>query len=161
MLHCDWCGEKINSAAFATIQPGGHYKDGTRIEMPTRTYHSSYMYSGEISEDSCIAHALALIDGADFKSPDAGMRWKLVPASEVQNAIYNSTYTEPALGTTPLADLGLTATAYKQVTKRGIFTVEHLVDARVRGVEVAATKTLARIDAALLERGLLPAGETV
>jgi hypothetical protein len=160
MLNCDWCGEHITSGLFATLKPGGCYADGAPIRLAPRTYHTSYKGfdgDGMPYESCCFSQALKLLDGRELKSPDAGMRWVLAPASEVQNTVYNDTYTDPALGTTPLAELGLTPAIYKKLTRAGYFTVEHLADARLRGVEVISGKALAKVDAALLERGALSA----
>lgn len=55
--------------------------------------------------------------------------------------------------------LELTEGIYRKLTYYGVLTVEQLVDARTRGQEFTLNvKQLGRIDATLLERGLLPAG---
>jgi hypothetical protein len=155
---CDWCGGEIRDQ-IATITPGGSYQDGKTIDLPELTYHTSNRYDrceNGVAEQSCFGHALALlnIDG-EFSTPDAGMEWRLVPASEGFH--YEDPYTAAVLGTTPLAELGLQTALYRKLTAAGIFTVEHAADLRARGEERTMTaEQLGALDAALLERGLLP-----
>lgn len=158
MLYCDWCTEPIEEADFATLEVGGTYKGGKRIRTRTRTYHTSYESDGHPYSACCAAKALGLLNSErEFKTPDAGMTWCLVPMSEKHNTVYTHGYDCPTLGTTPLEELGLTETTYRRLTKTGVFTVEHLVDARQRGEHLLlSVKALARVDAILLERGLLP-----
>lgn len=164
MLICDWCGESIEERDYATIEPGGYYKGGKGIRMRVRTYHSSHEYSDGPSEQCCFGKVLRLLNAdAEFEVPDAGMEWRLVPCSESANRAYSHNYTDPALGTTPLEELkdGLTPTTYRKLTQYGVFTVEHLVDARKRGRDFTLNvKALTRLDAVLLERGLLPETRT-
>jgi hypothetical protein len=64
------------------------------------------------------------------------------------------------LGNTSLLELDLDGPIYEAPTdKDGCFTVEHLVDLRERGSYVSGIgpKRLARLDAILVERGLLSA----
>lgn len=80
--------------------------------------------------------------------------------SETHNHVYTNGYNQPTLGTTPLEELELTQTTYRRLTEDGVFTIEHLVDARLRGNALGLTvKALARLDAVLLEHGLLPTAE--
>lgn len=83
---------------------------------------------------------LALLNGGEeFKTPDAGMTWCLVPMSEAHNHVYTNGYNQPTLGTTPLEELDLTEATYRRLTKSGVFTIEHLVDARLRGNDMCLT----------------------
>lgn len=101
MLYCDWCGESIEKADYATLEVGGNYSDGKRIRMRARTYHTSHEYSDGPSSASCLGKMLRLLnDDGEFKQPDAGMAWQLVPCSEGHHYVHS--YTEPTVGTTPL-----------------------------------------------------------
>lgn len=157
MLYCDWCDESIEAADFATLEPGGRYSGGKAIRMRVRTYHTSPDYDG-VSDRCCFGRVLAFLNGdGDFRMPDAGMAWQLVPCSESQYGYDKGGYTFPTLGTTPLVVLGLTEAAYRKLTKKGCFTVEQLVDCRLRGEDLLlSVKLLGQLDAVLLERGLLP-----
>jgi hypothetical protein len=159
---CDWCGDEIRGR-FATITPGGRWQNGQEIRMEPLTYHTSYEYEGGqqgASEFSCFGHALQLLNvEGDFPTPDAGMEWQLVPASEGHH-YEKGGYKSPALGTTPLDELGLPDAIYRRVTGFGVFTVEQAAEMRARGDDKSMTaKQLGKLDAALLERGLLPVGE--
>jgi hypothetical protein len=156
---CDWCGGEIRDQ-IATVTPGGDYSSGKAIDLPELTFHTSHKYAHcahGISDNSCFGHVLKLLNlGGEFRTPDAGMEWRLVPASESHH--YENPYTAPVLGTTPLAELGLGTAHYRKLTEYGIFTVEHAADLRARGKDCTMTaKGLGALDAALLERGLLPA----
>jgi hypothetical protein len=153
---CDWCGGEIEGF-WATITPGGYYSSGKELVMDQLTYHTSHDY-GTVSEYSCFAHALNILNiSGEFPTPDAGMEWKLVPASESHH--YENPYTSPVLGTTPLAELDLPLALYRKLTESGVFTVEHAVDMRSRGeARCLSAKQLGRLDATLLERRLIPSG---
>lgn len=165
MLTCDWCGEPIREADYGVLEPGGCYKGGNRIRLAARIYHTSYEYETSaaghgLAPTCCFAQVLRLVndDGA-FQTPDAGMEWKLVPCGETA-AAWRRGYASPALGTTPLADLGLTDSVYRKVTRHGVFTVEHAADARARGTDLSlGAKQLGQLDAKLLERGLVPTSD--
>lgn len=163
MLYCDWCAEPIEEADFATLEVGGTYRGGKAIRTRARAYHTSYEYSEGPSESACVAKMLALLNSdREFKTPDAGMGWRLVPMSETHNSVYTNGYDVPTVGTTPLEVLDLTEWTYSRLTKAGVFTVEHLVDARLRGQDMCLTvKALARVDAILLDRGLLTVGHEI
>jgi hypothetical protein len=157
---CDWCGEPIETY-WGEIRLGGRYLSGKKVEAPPLVYHTSFDYSDGPCESSCFGKALRLLSGDDFAHPDAGYAWRLVPESEGHNDVYSHSYRRPVLGVQPLADLELDDATYKAVTKRGIFTIEHAVDARRRGVLLLTPKRLAQLDAALVRRGLLGQPEVI
>ena len=161
---CNWCGEEITDH-WAELQPGGRYRDG-KVLMRPLMYHTSWQYGDGPSEDCCFGEALQLVRGMELRTPDAGYEWRLVPASERgRHWEQPDPYTTPVLGVTPLADLGLDDATYKAMAKRGVFTVEHAVDARMRPdgslIDLLPPKRLAQLDAALVRGGLIGGSEAV